>query len=142
MYKQGDFDVAGFCVGVVGKDAVINGQSIDVGDYIYAPSHRVVIVMGILNSKIVNETSINKEHVMNLLLEPTRIYVNDIKELTQQYHIKGIANITGGGLIENITRVLPNHVDVDIDKASIQVPTIFSLLQKYGEVSTEEMYHI
>ena len=79
---------------------------------------------------------------LNLNKQKKNYIVNDIKELSQQYHIKGIANITGGGLIENITRVLPKHVDVNIDIASIQVPTIFSLLQQYGDVSTDEMFRV
>ena len=144
MYKKHDFDIAGFCVGAVDKEAVIDGSTIVPGDYIYAlPSSGCHSNGYSLVRKILDTTNLkNEPNILQTLLEPTLIYVNAINTLKQNYLLKGIANITGGGIAENLNRVLPKTVNAVIDKSSIQVPDIFNLLQDYGEVSDEEMFRV
>ena len=89
-----------------------------------------------------NETDMSKEISIESLLTPTRIYVKQIKELVSSYKISGVAHITGGGLQENVNRVLPSHLNAAIDKNKIKVSSIFKSIQKFGEISEEEMFRV
>lgn len=150
FYDEDEYDIAGFCVGVVDKSRIINGESIEEGDYIIGlPSNGIHSNGYSLVRKIVFEkegmkadtfveelgTSIGEE-----LLKPTRIYTNPVYGLVEKFDIKGICHITGGGFYENIPRMLPEGLSVHIDTKVINTPVIFSLLQRWGGISTKEMY--
>ena len=144
MYKKGDFDLAGFSVGVVEKSAIIDGSKISVGDTIYAlPSSGIhsngySLVRKVCTPDVMSEYGISTED----LLTPTKIYVNDILALIDKIAVHGIAHITGGGLVENIERILPNGVTVDIDLSQIKVPEIFQKLQAAGSIDQAEMWRV
>ena len=142
MYKQGEYDIAGFCVGIVEKSRIIDGSRIKPKDLIIGlessglHSNGYSLVRKALSQKEVRRMS--KE-----LLMPTKIYVNPILDLLrlENFDITGIANITGGAFYDKIARILPKSVDAKIDKNSWVVPKIFRLIQNKGNVPEEEMYH-
>jgi phosphoribosylformylglycinamidine cyclo-ligase len=143
MYQPNDLDIAGFCVGVVDKDSVIDGKTIKEGDSIYAlPASGCHSNGYSLVRQVIRETELLANVDVSTLLTPTKIYVNDINQLIQNYTIKGIANITGGGLEENVNRVLPDGVDAVIEKAKIKVLDVFKKIQDYGNISEAEMYRV
>src|SRR3954469_17646445 len=149
MYAEGDYDLAGFCVGAVERDHVLTGAAIAPGDLILGLASSGVHSNGFsLVRKIIEERRWDLEEKLpwaggktlgDMLLEPTRIYVRSLLPLVQQGLIKGLAHITGGGLLENIPRVLPEgcHAILDID--AWPQPAIFALLQQGGRIAPEEM---
>jgi phosphoribosylformylglycinamidine cyclo-ligase len=149
MYTAGDYDLAGFCVGAVERDRVLTGATITPGDLVLGLSSSGVHSNGFsLVRRIIAdqgwalEESLPGEGARTLaeiLLEPTRIYVRAVLPLAQQGRIKGLAHITGGGLLENIPRVLPDNCHAVIDVENWQLPAIFSLLQQAGALAPEEM---
>lgn len=150
FYKDDEYDVAGFCVGVVDKKKIIEGSSIEKGDYLIGiPSSGVHSNGFSLVRKIVfdkQKMDVNK-YIEELgctigeeLLKPTRIYTNPVYNLIEKFNIKGLCHITGGGFYENIPRMLPKGLEVHIDTAKINTPIIFSLLQKWGNIALDEMY--
>lgn len=142
LYRPGDYDLAGFACGVVEKSKIIDGSKIAVGDTIYGiPSSGIhsngfTLVRHILTPDVRKRQNIQPTD----LLIPTRIYVEDIRNLLPLS--SGIAHITGGGLAENISRILPKTVSATIDKTTIPVPPIFRILQKEGNVSDAEMWRV
>jgi len=148
FYKKGDFDMAGFAVGVVEKSKIVDGSSVQLGDVVIGiPSSGLHSNGFSLARKILGEHGIAfKEFNEDLsktwgeaLLEPTKIYVKEILPLIDKYQIKGMAHITGGGLLENLNRCLPKDMDIELDISAWSVPTIFTLLQKLGNVYNHEM---
>lgn len=147
MYHGNDYDVAGFCVGVVEKDDVIDGSKVAAGDKLIAlassgpHSNGFSLIRKILE---VSESDTNEllegKSIAEHLLEPTRIYVKNTLDIIQQFQINAISHITGGGFWENIPRVLPDNTKAVIDGDSWQWPAIFSWLQEKGNVTTHEMY--
>lgn len=148
MYHGEDYDVAGFCVGVVERSEIIDGSKVSAGDALIAlassgpHSNGYSLVRKILE---VNKTNPETEQLdgkslADHLLEPTRIYVKNVLELIAKNDIHAIAHITGGGFWENIPRVLPDNTQAIIDGSSWQWPSVFSWLQNAGDVSTHEMY--
>jgi phosphoribosylformylglycinamidine cyclo-ligase len=147
MYHGGDYDVAGFCVGVVEAEDVIDGSKVAAGNTLIAlgssgpHSNGYSLIRKIIE---VAELDLSEElegkPVVDQLLEPTRIYVKNILALLAKYKVNAISHITGGGFWENIPRVLPDHLTAQIDASSWQWPSIFSYLQTKGNVSTHEMY--
>ncbi len=152
FYSEGEYDVAGFSVGIVDKAKIINGKKIREGDLVlglpssglhsngYSLARKVLFEKGFLQIDTFHEemgTSIG-----NLLIEPTKIYVKIIIELIKIAEIKGLAHITGGGLIENIPRVLPEGLCAEINIKSFPKPGIFDFIQKIGEIEKEEMYRV
>jgi len=150
FYSDGEYDIAGFCVGVVDKKNLITGSNIKEGDVVLGlPSSGIHSNGYSLVRKIVFEkekmnvdtyipelkTTLGEE-----LLKPTRIYADVITDLVDKFSIKGISHITGGGFIENIPRMLPEGLTAHLDVSLIQTPIIFNLLQKWGQVETNEMY--
>lgn len=143
MYAVGDYDVAGFCVGIVEKEAIIDGQNIRKGNHILAipssgfHSNGFSLVRKIFNDfhEIWNEKPIYEE-----LLKPTRLYGNFIFSVLEKFQINGIAHITGGGIIENIPRIIPEGLAMQIEYDSIRIPEIMLELQKRGNISDEEMF--
>ncbi|CAH0540953.1 phosphoribosylformylglycinamidine cyclo-ligase [Vibrio marisflavi] len=147
MYEGEDYDVAGFCVGVVEKENIIDGTKVAAGDALiavgssgphsngYSLIRKILEVSGASKEEILEGKSIG-EH----LLEPTKIYIKSALDLIEKHDIHAISHITGGGFWENIPRVLPEGTKAVIDGNSWQWPTIFNWLQEKGNVDTHEMY--
>ena len=148
MYAGGDYDLAGFCVGAVEREKVLTGADIQPGDVILGLASSGVHSNGFsLVRRIVEQRrwdlgesfpSLGKT-LGAALLEPTKIYVRSLLPPVQQGQVKGLAHITGGGLLENIPRVLPEDCHAVIDAARWQLPAVFTLLQEGGELAPGEM---
>jgi phosphoribosylformylglycinamidine cyclo-ligase len=149
MYAAGDYDLAGFCVGAVERDRVLTGANISPGDVILGLASSGVHSNGFsLVRRIIAERgwtlddpspSLTGRTLGEALLAPTRIYVRSLLPVAQQRRIKGLAHITGGGLLENIPRVLPDNCHAMVDSTRWQLPPIFTMLQQGGAVAHEEM---
>jgi phosphoribosylformylglycinamidine cyclo-ligase len=148
MYAAGDYDLAGFCVGAVNRDKVLTGAEIKPGDIILGLASSGVHSNGFsLVRRIIEQQGWDLGQTFPklgkslgaALLEPTTIYVSRILPLVQEGRIKGLAHITGGGILENIPRVLPGNCHATIDAAAWDYPNIFSLLQLGGRIAPGEM---
>ena len=142
MYAEGDYDLAGFCVGAVDRDKVLTGSTIRAGDVILGLASSGVHSNGFsLVRRILAERRLDlaADGLRESLLEPTRIYVRSLLPLVQARRIRGLAHITGGGLLENIPRVLPDNCHAFVDTDSWPLPDIFARLQSGGSVVTDEM---
>jgi len=149
MYSPGDYDLAGFCVGAVERDKVLTGADIMPGDVILGLASSGVHSNGFsLVRRIIAERGWKLDEAFpsaagktlgDVLLEPTRIYVRSLLPLVQQGRAKGLAHITGGGLLENIPRVLPDNCHAVVDSDSWDLPAIFKELQAGAGISGEEM---
>ena len=149
MYSAGDYDLAGFCVGAVDRDRVLTGAIIQAGDLIFGLASSGVHSNGYsLVRRIIQQNGWNLDETLpgqggrslgELLLEPTRIYVRSLLPLVQQGRVKGLAHITGGGLLENIPRVLPEGCHAVVDAGRWNLPSMFSMLQQGGSIFPEEM---
>jgi phosphoribosylformylglycinamidine cyclo-ligase len=147
MYGEGDYDLAGFCVGVVEKDRLIDGSRVQVGDALlglassgphsngYSLIRKILAVSG---AKL-DQPFADGRTLGEALLAPTRIYVKPILQLLERIEVRAIAHITGGGLTENPPRVLPINTKAVIDTQSWQRPAIFQWLQQQGGVAEAEM---
>ncbi|MDE1491247.1 phosphoribosylformylglycinamidine cyclo-ligase [Xenorhabdus bovienii] len=148
MYHGEDYDVAGFCVGVVEKSEIIDGSQVQVGDALIAlassgpHSNGYSLIRKILDVSQTNPetTELEGKSLADHLLVPTRIYVKPVLELIEQFEIHAIAHLTGGGFWENIPRVLPENMQAKINASSWQWPAIFTWLQQAGNVNNHEMY--
>lgn len=147
MYHKGDYDLAGFCVGVVEKDGIIDGSDVAAEDVLIGLSSSGPHSNGYsLIRKIieVSKADLNQEFagstLVDALLAPTRIYVKSVLELIKQVEVKALSHITGGGLLENLPRVMPENTLAEVDLNSWQQPEIFNWLQAQGNVATEEMH--
>ena len=143
MYQPGDYDVAGFCVGIVEKDQIIDGSKIKKGDKIIAiPSSGFHSNGFSLVRKVFpdfNEEFEGKP-IHETLLVPTRLYYQDIKKLMNVLEISGIAHITGGGIIENIPRIIPENLCAKIDTSTIKIPSVMLECEKRGGIERMEMF--
>jgi phosphoribosylformylglycinamidine cyclo-ligase len=149
MYAAGDYDLAGFCVGAVERDKVLTGKDIRPGDVILGLASSGVHSNGFsLVRRIIEQEGWDLDQEMpgeggktlgELLLEPTRIYVRSLLPLVQEGLINGLAHITGGGLLENIPRVLPDGCHAAVEASRWQLPAVFALLQRGGNIAPEEM---
>jgi len=149
MYAEGDYDLAGFCVGAVERGKVLTGGDIESGDVLLGLASSGVHSNGFsLVRRIIAERGWNLTErypwadgrtLGEVLLEPTRIYVRSLLPLVQQGRIKGLAHITGGGLLENVPRVLPENRHAVVDSAAWQLPAVFELLREGGSVEPKEM---
>ncbi|MDP7041409.1 MAG: phosphoribosylformylglycinamidine cyclo-ligase [Gammaproteobacteria bacterium] len=143
MYADGDYDLAGFCVGAVERANIIDGSSIKAGDAIIGMassgphSNGYSLIRKVL--EIATDQEIEGVAAASALMAPTRIYVKPILNLSGSVDIKGIAHITGGGITENIPRILVDGLTAEIDTGSWQVPAIFEWLQQEGNIETAEM---
>jgi phosphoribosylformylglycinamidine cyclo-ligase len=142
MYQGEEYDLAGFCVGIVEKDEIIDGKNVDQGDSIIALGSSGPHSNGYSLIRKVMELQAPDEKQLQELLEPTKIYVQSILDVIQTVNIKAISHITGGGLIENIPRVLPNNMSAVIDTNSWQIPNIFRYLQTAGNIDDSEMFRV
>jgi phosphoribosylformylglycinamidine cyclo-ligase len=147
MYAEGEYDLAGFCVGVVEKSQVIDGSSVAPGDCVvglassglhsngYSLARRIVEHAGArLDQPFAGRT------LGDALLEPTRIYVRAVRALLAEVPVRAIAHITGGGLPGNLPRVLPAAMAARLDAAAWSRPALFDWLQSAGQVADDEMY--
>ncbi|MBP1904578.1 phosphoribosylformylglycinamidine cyclo-ligase [Paenibacillus turicensis] len=151
MYAEGEYDIAGFTVGVVDKSKIVNGSTISAGDVVIGLAASGVHSNGFsLVRKTLLEDhgyslhdtvpELNNEVLGEVLLTPTKLYVKPVLALLEQVNVKGMAHITGGGFIENIPRVLPEGVNVNVDYGTWPILPIFSLLQQKGNVSNKDMF--
>ncbi|SFU47151.1 phosphoribosylformylglycinamidine cyclo-ligase [Xenorhabdus koppenhoeferi] len=148
MYHGEDYDVAGFCVGVVEKSEIIDGSQVQAGDALIAlassgpHSNGYSLIRKILEvSQTTPETTeLEGKSLADHLLVPTQIYVKSILELIEKVEVHAIVHLTGGGFWENIPRVLPENTQARINSASWEWPAVFTWLQQAGNVSTHEMY--
>ncbi|MGA2618287.1 MAG: phosphoribosylformylglycinamidine cyclo-ligase [Thermoguttaceae bacterium] len=153
LYAPGDYDLAGFCVGVVPRKQVLDGSRIEAGDLVlglastglhsngYSLARKIVFELaGLGVGDFVEELGAT---VGAALLTPTRIYVRPVRQVLAYYRVKnvvhGIAHITGGGLHENLARIVPQGVQISIDRGSWPVPPVFTWLQRLGGVELSEM---
>lgn len=143
MYPQGSYDLAGFCVGVVERSAMIDGSTIVVGDVLIGlassgpHSNGYSLIRKVLDRDPYAE--INGRGAGEVLLEPTRIYVRAVLDLIQVVRIKGLAHITGGGISENLPRVIPAKLHAEIDTASWRPGAVFDWLATSGNITSQEM---
>lgn len=143
FYKEGEYDVAGFCVGVVEKDEIIDGSKIENGDVLIGIESTGIHSNGYsLVRKLIKDFNedFSGEKIGNVLLTPTKIYVKTVLELIKKYNIHGMAHITGGGFYENIPRMFKGDFTAVIDKGSFKVPEIFNHIMSLG-VEEEHMYN-
>jgi phosphoribosylformylglycinamidine cyclo-ligase len=143
MYQAGDYDVAGFCVGIVERDEIIDGSKIKKGDKIIAiPSSGFHSNGFSLVRKVFPnfEEEFEGKPLYETLLEPTRLYYQPIHKLLKVVSLSGIAHITGGGLIENVPRIIPNGLCAEIKTEKIRIPSIMLELEKRGNVDRMEMF--
>ena len=143
MYQVGDYDVAGFCVGIVERDEIIDGSKIKKGDKIIAiPSSGFHSNGFSLVRKVFPnfEEEFEGKPLYETLLEPTRLYYQPIHKLLMVVSLSGIAHITGGGLIENVPRIIPNGLCAEIQTEKIRIPRIMLELEKRGNVDRMEMF--
>ncbi len=152
MYTDGEYDLAGFAVGVVDRPKIIDGKSIVPGDVLiglassglhsngYSLARRVLFDHAKLSTRsMLPELG---RPLGEVLLTPTRIYAKQILSLIQEFPIKGLAHITGGGITENLPRVFPNGVQARIDRNAWTVPPIFQIVSRLGQVERDEMYRV
>jgi len=149
MYDEDEYDIAGFAVGVVDKTKIIDGLSIKKDDVVigiassglhsngYSLARKVLFELGGLSPEDYIEDF--GETLGEELLKPTKIYSKTVKSL-EDFNVHGMAHITGGGLIENLPRILPEGMEFIINKGSWEIPPVFHLIQKIGQIEDKEMY--
>lgn len=147
MYEGDDYDLAGFCVGVVEKSEIIDGSKVQVGDTLIGiassgpHSNGYSLIRKIIDvARADLSQPLDGKPLKELLLEPTRIYVKSLLALKEKVEIRALAHITGGGLLENVPRVLPEYTNAVIDTIAWQMPAVFQWLQQNGNVASREMY--
>ena len=147
MYQGDEYDLAGFCVGAVDKTKIIDGKSVDEGDIIIgisssgAHSNGYSLIRKIISEKKINlDLKIDNETIGDLLIKPTKIYTQSILEVLKTEKINAMAHITGGGLTENIPRVIPNEFKAVISKISWQMPKLFSWIKSEAHLDDDELF--
>ncbi|MBO1513088.1 phosphoribosylformylglycinamidine cyclo-ligase [Metabacillus bambusae] len=152
LYEEDEYDVAGFSVGVVEKDAIVTGENIKPGHVLIGLSssglhsngfslvRKILLEDQQLDLKTVYEPF--TKDLGEVLLTPTRIYVKPVLDVIKKFQVDGMAHITGGGFIENIPRMLPEGTGAEIDYGSWPFPEIFDFLKEKGELSSEDMFNV
>ncbi|MFI3246058.1 MAG: phosphoribosylformylglycinamidine cyclo-ligase [Ferrimonas sp.] len=147
MYEGADYDMAGFCVGVVEEDEVISGEKVATGNALIAlassgpHSNGYSLIRKVLERcEQIDQVTIDNQPLIDALMAPTKIYVKSMLALAKAHPIHAVSHITGGGFWENIPRVLPNDCKAIIDGSSWQWPSVFHWLQTTGNIDTHEMY--
>ncbi|MFR4777636.1 MAG: phosphoribosylformylglycinamidine cyclo-ligase [Finegoldia magna] len=147
LYKENDYDLAGFAVGIVDRDKIIDGSGIKEGDVAISLSSSGVhsngfslvrAALDMANVKLSDK--FEDTTVGERLLVPTRIYEKEISALLKEVQIKGIAHITGGGLYENVPRMLPENIGIEFDLKESEIDPVFKAIQEWGNVETKEMF--
>ncbi len=152
FYKSGEYDLAGFCVGVVEMEKLINGSSVSVNDRViglassglhsngFSLARKVLLEKGNLS---VNDKVAGLDKTIGMeMLEPTRIYVKPLLNLFKIFNIKGLVHITGGGFYDNIPRIIPQSCRCVINKGSWHIPPIFDVIREIGNVEEKEMFRV
>jgi phosphoribosylformylglycinamidine cyclo-ligase len=149
MYHGEDYDLAGFCVGVVEKDAIIDGSATRAGDVVLGlpssgpHSNGFSLIRKILQVAGADlEAPLDGVNLVDRLMAPTRIYVKPLLRLIAELPVHGLSHITGGGLVENIPRVLPDGLEVVLERKSWRREAVFDWLQRQGQVADAEMYRV
>jgi phosphoribosylformylglycinamidine cyclo-ligase len=149
MYHGEDYDLAGFCVGIVEKDAIIDGAATRAGDVVLGlpssgpHSNGFSLIRKILQIAGTDlDSPLDGAPLVDRLMAPTRIYVKSLLKLIAELPVHGLAHITGGGLVENIPRVLPEGLEVVLQRKSWRREAVFDWLQRQGQVADEEMYRV
>lgn len=149
FYKEGEYDIAGFCVGAQEKDLIISSENTKAGQVVIGVKSSGFHSNGFsLIRKIISDNNIDLHEkfenstIGETLLTPTRIYVKDILPLMEKINIKGISHITGGGFYENLPRCLKDGLGMKINKDSYEVPQIFRYIQEKGQINEDEMYQV
>jgi phosphoribosylformylglycinamidine cyclo-ligase len=149
MYHGEDYDLAGFCVGIVEKDAIIDGSATRAGDVVLGlpssgpHSNGFSLIRKILQVSGADlQAPLDGASLVDRLMAPTRIYVKPLLELIAQLPVHGVAHITGGGLVENIPRVIPEGLEVVLERKSWRREAVFDWLQHQGQVADAEMYRV
>jgi phosphoribosylformylglycinamidine cyclo-ligase len=149
MYHGEDYDLAGFCVGVVEKDAIIDGSATRAGDVVLGlpssgpHSNGFSMIRKILQVAGADlSASLDGATLIDRLMAPTRIYVKPLLRLIAELPVHGLSHITGGGLVENIPRVLPDGLEVVLERESWRRQAVFDWLQRQGQVADAEMYRV
>ena len=147
MYPAGEYDLAGFAVGCVDKEKIINGLSIASGDVVLglassgAHSNGYSLIRKLIsNANMDFESDFHGKKFKDVVMAPTKIYVKSLLKLIEALPVKGMAHITGGGITENIPRVLPEGLTAEIDAKSWDLPPLFKWLQQQGNITHSEMY--
>ena len=147
MYPAGEYDLAGFAVGVVEKADIISGADIKAGDAVIglasngAHSNGYSLVRKVINTRKIDlKQKLGGTPLADLIMAPTRIYVKPLLALMKSLTVKGMAHITGGGLLENVPRVLPKHTVAQLDSKAWHTPALFDWLREMGNVPPQEMY--
>ncbi len=150
FYPDGEYDIAGFAVGIVDQSKVINGKNIRPGDVLIGIKSSGIHSNGYsLVRKLWGEDAAELEKYderlgarpIDVLLTPTKIYVNSILQLVEKVKVKGIAHITGGGFIENIPRIFPEGIGCHIVKDSYEIPAVFKIMQQRAQISDAQIYN-
>ena len=153
LYRKGDYDLAGFCVGIVEKDDLIDGSQMEPSDVVIGVASSGLhsngfslvrkIVFDIAGLTVRSRVEEFGKSVGQLLLTPTRIYSQPIRRILKHYTVKnvvhGIAHVTGGGIQENLERIIPGGVHAELARASWDIPPVFKWIQQLGDVENEEM---
>jgi phosphoribosylformylglycinamidine cyclo-ligase len=149
MYHGEDYDLAGFCVGIVEKDAIIDGSATRAGDVVLGlpssgpHSNGFSLIRKILQVSGADlKAPLDGASLVDRLMAPTRIYVKPLLELIAQVPVHGLSHITGGGLVENIPRVVPEGLEVVLERKSWHREAVFDWLQRQGQVADAEMYRV
>ena len=149
MYHGEDYDLAGFCVGIVEKDAIIDGSATRAGDVVLGlpssgpHSNGFSLIRKILEVSGADlKTPLEGASLVDRLMTPTRIYVKPLLKLIAELPVHGLSHITGGGLVENIPRVLPDGLEVVLERKSWRREAVFDWLQRQGQVADTEMYRV
>ena len=149
MYHGEDYDLAGFCVGIVEKDAIIDGSATRAGDVVLGlpssgpHSNGFSMIRKILQVTGADlDASLDGVNLVDRLMAPTRIYVKPLLRLIAELPVHGLSHITGGGLVENIPRVLPDGLEVVLERKSWRREALFDWLQRQGQVTDAEMYRV
>lgn len=149
IYQDDDYDLAGFAVGIADKEKIITGEKLKEGDIAIGlkssglHSNGFSLVRASMDQANVSleDKFDENQSIGEKLLIPTKIYVKDIKNLNENIDIKAIANITGGGLYENVPRVLKDDLSVEFELSEFEIDPIFKKIQQWGDIDIEEMYH-
>ena len=152
FYDEGEYDLAGFAVGVVEKDSILDGSDIRVGDQIIGLASSGLHSNGysLVRRVIFHDLGLSPEDVLpefgcsvaDELLRPTRIYTEAVQVVLREFQVSGMAHITGGGLYDNLPRILPSACQVRLQKESWNIPSIFKFLQQQAKISDSEMYRV
>ena len=149
MYSDDEYDLAGFVVGIAEKSKLITGQTIEEGNVLIGlPSSGVHSNGYSLVRKVVEDLDYAEQyeglskHLEEVLLTPTKIYAKQVAKVLEKVDVKGISHVTGGGFYENLPRMLPEGLGVEVQKGSWNIPEIFTFLQTKGDIPEDEMYGV